>query len=287
MQFAVVTGISGSGKTQVVRILEDIGFFCIDNMPPALIPKLVEIFMAAKGKFDKVALVADIRIRDMFKELDIELNNLKHSGNEYTLLYLDADDKTIIKRYKETRRVHPLASGKGLLESIKSERASLEFLLSEADYVIDTTNCTLGDLSYKVKEIFLSEKKSVSDIKVNIMSFGFKYGMPIDADLVFDVRCFPNPFYVDELKELTGNDKPVRDYILNFNNCVVFLQKLYDMLVFMLPLYAEEGKSSLTVAIGCTGGKHRSVTMANVLGEMLNGYDTNVNHRDIMRGRII
>lgn len=286
MQFAVVTGISGSGKTQVARILEDIGFFCIDNMPPALIPKLVEIFMTANGKFDKVALVVDIRIRDMFKELDIELKKLKHSGYEYTLLYLDADDKTIIKRYKETRRVHPLASGKGLLESIKSERASLEFLLSEADYVINTTDCTLGDLSYKVKEIFLAEKKSVSDIKINVMSFGFKYGMPIDADLVFDVRCFPNPFYVDELKELTGNDKPVNDYILSFNNCVVFLQKLYDMLVFLLPLYAEEGKSSLTIAIGCTGGKHRSVTMANVLGEMLNGYDTNVNHRDIMRGRI-
>lgn len=286
MQFAVVTGISGSGKTQVIRILEDIGFFCIDNMPPALIPKLLEIFVSANRKFDKVALVVDIRIRDMFKELNVELNNLKHSGCEYTLLYIDADDETIIKRYKETRRVHPLASGKGLLESIKSERESLEFLLGEADHVIDTTGCTLGELSYKVKQIFLSEKKSASDIKVNIMSFGFKYGNPIDADLVFDVRCFPNPFYVDELKGLTGNDKPVRDYILSFNNSVVFLQKLHDMLVFMLPLYAEEGKSSLTVAIGCTGGKHRSVTMANVLGEMLSGYDTNVIHRDIMRGRM-
>ncbi|MCH5186575.1 MAG: RNase adapter RapZ [Oscillospiraceae bacterium] len=285
MRFAVVTGISGSGKTQVARILEDIGFFCIDNMPPALIPKLVDIFLAANGKFDNVALVVDIRIRDMFKELDDELKKLKNNGYKYTLLYLDADDKTIIKRYKETRRVHPLASGKGLLDSIKSERNRLEFLLSEADHVIDTSGLTLGDLSSKVKNIFMSDRNPENDMKINVMSFGFKYGVPIDADLVFDVRCFPNPFYVDELKELTGNDNPVRDYVLSFNNCVVFLQKLYDMLSFLIPLYTEEGKSSLTVAIGCTGGKHRSVTMANMLGEMLEGYDTEVSHRDIMRGR--
>jgi UPF0042 nucleotide-binding protein len=255
-------------------------------MPPVLIPKLVDIFLAANGKFDKVALVVDIRIRDMFKELDTELKKLKHNGYEYTLLYLDADDKTIIKRYKETRRVHPLASGRGLLDSIKSERSHLEFLLNDADFVIDTSNLTLGDLSQKVKNIFISDRNSEKDIRINVMSFGFKYGMPIDADLVFDVRCFPNPFYVDELKDLTGNDKPVQDYVWSFNNCIVFLQKLYDMLSFLIPLYTEEGKSSLTVAIGCTGGKHRSVTMANKLGEMLSEYDTIVSHRDIMRGRI-
>ncbi len=285
MQFAVITGISGSGKTQVARILEDIGFFCIDNMPPALIPRLVDLFLSANGKFDKIALVVDIRIRDMFAELNAELKKLKESNYNYTILYLDANDKTIIKRYKETRRVHPLSSGTGLAESIKMERQRLEFLFSEADFIIDTSDLTLGDLSQKVKDIFVSDRNSVMDMKINVMSFGFKYGVPIDADLVFDVRCFPNPFYVDGLKELTGNDKPVQDYVMSFNNCVVFLEKLYDMLAFLIPLYTEEGKSNLTIAIGCTGGKHRSVTMANMLAEKLDGYDTTVSHRDIMRGR--
>jgi len=285
MQIAVITGISGSGKTQVARVLEDSGFFCIDNMPPILIPKLIDVFLAANGKFEKVALIVDIRIRNMFSELEEELKRLKQNGYKYTLVYLDADDKTIIKRYKETRRVHPLASEKGLLESIKTERNQMEFLLSEADYVIDTSNFTLADLSQKVKKVLVSDGTVDNALKVNVMSFGFKYGIPIDADLMFDVRCFPNPFYIDELKELTGNDKEVQDYIMNFQKCVDFIDKLYDMLSFLIPLYSEEGKSTLTVAIGCTGGKHRSVTMANKLAQMLSKYDVNLIHRDIKRGR--
>ncbi|MCX7714676.1 MAG: RNase adapter RapZ [Clostridia bacterium] len=285
MQLTFVTGLSGSGKTQAARILEDIGFFCIDNMPPALIPKFAEMFFSASGKFEKVAIVVDIRVGDMFGRLLYELQCLKEKGYDYKFLFIDADDETLIKRYKESRRIHPVDSQKGLLDSISQERKQLEVLYNEADYIIDTSNMKLSELSQKIREIFLKDEDT--GIKVNVMSFGFKYGMPLEADLVFDVRCFPNPFYVDDLKELTGNDKAVQDYVTGFPETQTFMKKLYEMMKFLLPLYIEEGKSNLTISIGCTGGKHRSVTMANQLGNMLmqDNYDVIINHRDIMKGR--
>jgi UPF0042 nucleotide-binding protein len=287
MQFTVVTGLSGSGKTQVVRFLEDKGYFCIDNMPPMLLPKFAEMFFTASGKFEHVAFVIDIRVGDMFTQLLDQLKLLKDNGYEYTLLFLDADDKTLVKRYKETRRTHPIASNKGLLDSIAQERKMLGRLYAEADYVINTSDLSVGDLFGKLQKIFNNDTVTENTIAINVMAFGFKYGVPLDADLMFDVRCFPNPFYIDELKELTGNDKPVQDYVMSFSDASAFMDKLYDMMKFLIPLYAEEGKPTLTIAIGCTGGRHRSVTMANMLGDMLknDGCDVSVNYRDIEKGK--
>lgn len=286
MQFAVVTGLSGSGKSHAANILEDMGFFCIDNMPPMLIPKFVEMFMAS-GKVEKAAIVVDIRVGDMLVQLMDELQAIKETGCDYTLLFIDADDRALVKRYKETRRTHPIASNKGLLDSIAQERKLLAKLYNEADYVINTSNFKGNDLSQKIHEIFAKGTDDDKSITVNVMSFGFKYGMPLDADLVFDVRCFPNPFYIDELKELTGNDKAVQDYVMSFKETQDFLDKLYDMITFLLPLYTEEGKPTLTIAVGCTGGKHRSVTLANKLAEKLGKteYSINIIHRDVTKGK--
>ena len=283
MQYTIVTGMSGSGKTRVIRYLEDMGYFCIDNMPPVLIPKFSEMLTAVNGKFNNVALVIDIRVGDMINELLEQINILKNSGYDCRLLYLDADDETLVKRYKETRRQHPLENSKGLLAAIKQERKMLSKLYEAADDVIDTSKYTNQTLLKKLKEIYANDDSH--HLVINVMAFGFKYGMPLDADLVFDVRCFPNPFYVDELKNKTGNDKEVQDYVLSFSTAATFLEKLKDMMKFMIPLYIEEGKISLTIAIGCTGGKHRSVTMTNKLAECLRDadYEVNVTYRDIGR----
>lgn len=283
MKITVVTGMSGSGKTRAIRYLEDMGYFCIDNMPPVLIPKFTEMLTLANGKFNNVAIVVDIRVGDMINQLVEQVLTLRKNNYDVKLLFLNADDETLVKRYKETRRSHPLENSKGLLASIQQERKILSRLLTEADYVIDTTGLKSSELPEKLKDIFSS--KTANDFEVNVMSFGFKYGMPLDADLVFDVRCFPNPFYIEELKPKTGNDKEVQDYVMSFPAAVEFVEKLIDMLDFLLPLYIEEGKSSVTIAVGCTGGKHRSVTMANKLGEYFKKteYETNVNHRDIGR----
>ena len=283
MKFTIVTGLSGSGKTRVVRYLEDMGYFCIDNMPPVLIPKFSEMLSSMNGKFSNVALVVDIRVGEMINTLLEETEVLRKTGYDVTILFMNADDHTIVKRYKESRRSHPLENANGLLASIREERRILSKLLTEADYVIDTSNLSNSDLLDEIKEIFAS--KESMDIEINVMSFGFKYGIPVDADLVFDVRCFPNPFYIDELKPKTGNDKKVQDYVMSFPKAVTFMDKLNDMMEFMIPLYIEEGKVSLTIAIGCTGGKHRSVTMANKLAEHLQElhYNAKVSNRDIGR----
>ena len=283
MKFTIVTGLSGSGKTRVVRYLEDMGYFCIDNMPPVLIPKFSEMLSSMNGKFSNVALVVDIRVGEMINTLLEETEVLRKTGYDVTILFMNADDHTIVKRYKESRRSHPLENANGLLASIQAERKILSKLLTEADYVIDTSNLSNSDLLDEIKEIFAS--KESMDIEINVMSFGFKYGIPVDADLVFDVRCFPNPFYIDELKPKTGNDKKVQDYVMSFPKAVTFMDKLNDMMEFMIPLYIEEGKVSLTIAIGCTGGKHRSVTMANKLAEHLQElhYNAKVSNRDIGR----
>lgn len=283
MKFTIVTGMSGSGKTRVIRYLEDMGYFCIDNMPPVLIPMFSEMLTSAGGKFNNVALVVDMRVGDMINQLLEQVNELKKRDYDASILFLNADDETIVKRYKESRRSHPLENPNGLLASIQEERKRLSKLLTEADYVIDTSNMTNSELLEEIKEIFVS--KESRNIEINVMSFGFKYGIPLDADLVFDVRCFPNPFYIDELKPKTGNDIEVQDYVMSFPTAMEFMDKLSDMMEFMIPLYIEEGKISLTIAIGCTGGKHRSVTMANKLSERIKnmGYEVNISNRDIGR----
>ena len=282
MQYTIVTGMSGSGKTKVIRYLEDMGYFCIDNMPPVLIPKFAEMLSSVNGNFNNVALVIDIRVGDMINELLAQINDLKRKGYDCKLLYLDADDETLVKRYKETRRQHPLDNSRGLLASIQQERKMLSALYNAADHVIDTSNLSTQDLLQKLKSIYASPDSRHS-LEINVMAFGFKYGMPMDADLVFDVRCFPNPFYIDELKHRTGNDKEVQDYVMSFPTSMKFMEKLEDMMSFMIPLYIEEGKVSLSIAIGCTGGKHRSVTMTNKLADYLKSkdYSVNVTYRDI------
>jgi UPF0042 nucleotide-binding protein len=282
MQYTIVTGMSGSGKTKVIRYLEDMGYFCIDNMPPVLIPKFSEMLSSVNGNFNNVALVVDIRVGDMINELIAQIDDLKRKGYDCKMLYLNADNETLVKRYKETRRQHPLDNANGLLASIEQERKMLSALYNEADYVIDTSKLSAQELLQKLKEIYAS-KESRQGLEINVMAFGFKYGMPLDADLVFDVRCFPNPFYIDELKHKTGNDKEVQDYVMGFPTSVEFMEKLEDMMTFLIPLYTEEGKISLSIAIGCTGGKHRSVTMTNKLAEYLKdkGYSVNVSYRDM------
>ncbi|MBS7297791.1 MAG: RNase adapter RapZ [Eubacteriales bacterium] len=285
MQFTVVTGLSGSGKTQVVRYLEDMGYFCIDNLPPALIPQFAEMFVSVNVKYEKVAFVIDTRVGDMINELLDNLNIIKENGYKYKLLFMQASDEVLVKRYKETRRTHPIKDENGLLSSIQSERQMLERLYYAADVVIDTSDLSVNGLFAKLGEIF--SDNDAPEMAINVVAFGFKYGMPADADLVFDVRCFPNPFYVDELKQKTGNDKDVQEYVLSNSKSVEFLSKLEDMVAMLMPLYIEEGKASTTIAIGCTGGKHRSVTFANKLGDKLKseGYDVNMIYRDIEKGR--
>ena len=287
MQFTVVTGLSGSGKTQVLKFLEDIGFFCIDNLPPALIPKLSELLFTTNDKFEKVALAIDMRVGDMIDELLPNLEDLKKRVYQYTLLFINADDDVIIKRYKETRHAHPTESDDGLIGSIRLERQGFEKIYNEADYVINTSNLTVAELHKKLKKIYKNDGDEEGSIKVNIIPFGFKYGLPMDADLVFDVRCFPNPFYIPELKEKTGNDKEVQDFVMSAPQTQKFYKQMYEMIYDLLPLYYDEGKESVTIAIGCTGGKHRSVTLANKLGEDLekDKYEVTMIYRDISKGR--
>lgn len=284
-QFTIITGLSGSGKTQAMHFLEDAGFFCIDNMPPMLIPQVAEVFVSMNGKYDKIAFVIDIRLGNLINELLDNIKWLRDSGYECTLLFLNANDETLVKRYKETRRTHPLSGKNGLLDNIKQERIALEKLYLAADFVIDTSNLSSHQLYLKINEIY-HDKGKETDIEINITAFGFKYGVPLDSDLVFDVRCFPNPFYIDELKQKTGLDAEVREYVMSFKQSQDFLSKLEDMLIFLLPLYVEEGKSTLSISIGCTGGKHRSITLAKLLGQFLTKHNYNVNmiYRDIEKG---
>lgn len=280
MQITIVTGMSGSGKTHVIRFMEDMGFFCIDNMPPLLISKFSEM-LTASGKFQNVAIVVDIRVGDLINSLLEQVHELRKDGFNVKILFLNANDATLVKRYKETRRSHPIDDPNGLLASIRRERAALSVLLGEADYVIDTSEMTTTKLQSELKEIFSDE--NTQGIEINVCAFGFKYGIPLDADLVFDVRCFPNPFYVPELKKKNGNDAEVRDYVMKSDKAREFMKRLDNMIEFLIPLYEEEGKKSLSIAIGCTGGKHRSITMANELADFLKEkkYNASATYRDI------
>ncbi len=282
MRFVIVTGMSGAGKSTVLRFLEDINFFCVDNLPPALIPKFAELCYEQGGEIDKVAMGIDIRGGKLFSDLFSVLSILQGLGYDYEILFLDASEKTLIKRYKESRRSHPLSKGGSIAEGIAKERQMLEDVKKKATYIIETSHILTRELKEQINRIFLENQKFESLI-ITVCSFGFKYGIPVDSDLVFDVRFLPNPFYIQELKELTGNDAPVSNYVMNFEESNVFLDKLTDMLEFLIPQYIKEGKNQLIISIGCTGGKHRSVTLANALYEKLYKKNHNIllKHNDI------
>ncbi|NDO45865.1 RNase adapter RapZ [Clostridium sp. MD294] len=282
MRFVIVTGMSGAGKSTVLRFLEDINFFCVDNLPPALLPKFAELCYEQGGEIDKVAMGIDIRGGKLFSDLFSVLSELQVFGYDYEILFLDASEKTLIKRYKESRRSHPLSKGGSIAEGIIKERQMLEEVKKKATYIIETSHILTRELKEQINKIFLENQKFESLI-ITVCSFGFKYGIPVDSDLVFDVRFLPNPFYIQELKELTGNDAPVYDYVMNFEESNVFLQKLTDMLEFLIPQYIKEGKNQLIISIGCTGGKHRSVTLANALYKKLYGKNHTIllKHNDI------
>ncbi len=282
MRFVIITGMSGAGKSQAIKFLEDIGFFCVDNLPPALIPKFAEVCFTPTSEIDKVALGIDIRGGKLFGELFNGLAALKQVGYDCEIVFLDASDEVLVKRYKETRRKHPLAMDDRISDGIERERKMLVDVKEKADYIIDTSNLLTRELKEQINHIFLENKKFES-LMVTTLSFGFKYGIPSDADLVFDVRFIPNPFYLPEMRELTGNSKEVNDYVMQWKESKEFLDKLVDMIEFLIPNYIKEGKNQLVIAIGCTGGKHRSVTLANQLNEKL----TNLGHRVILKHRDI
>jgi UPF0042 nucleotide-binding protein len=281
MRFVIITGLSGAGKSQALKAMEDIGFFCIDNFPPALIPKLADLFYESKN-IDKVALGMDLRGGQLFKDIFSALEYLKKNKYDYEIIFLEASNEVLIKRFKETRRKHPLSDGGRIITGITDEKQKLEDIRRMANSIIDTSNLTAAQLKQELFNIFLEGRK-FKGIIVNVMSFGYKYGIPLDADLVFDVRFLPNPYYINELKSLTGNDAKVRDYVMKWDEAKEFLNKLDDMIEFLLPFYIREGKSQLVIAIGCTGGKHRSITIVNALYEILKerGYSVVVDHRDI------
>ena len=278
----IITGMSGAGKTQVMRTLEDLNYFCVDNLPPALIPKFAELCMQTEGKVNRIAFVIDIRGGEFFEEMVGVLDEMKLNGTKYELLFLDASDEVLIRRYKETRRRHPLANEGSLSQGITKEREKVGNVRAKATHILDTTNTTTTDLRDKIIALYGSGD-SLSKMNVIIQSFGFKHGIPLDCDMMFDVRFLPNPFYVPELKMLTGNDQEVMTYIWNYQITSEFTKKLEDMVLFLLPEYEKEGKSQFTIAIGCTGGNHRSVFIANKLCDFLRGhdYETQVAHRDL------
>lgn len=284
MKFVVVTGMSGAGKRTAMKMLEDAGFYCVDNLPAALISTFVELITLPKSEITKVALGLDVRSDKSFEEISQSLKSMRENGLEYEILFMDASDEILIKRYKESRRVHPI-EGNSTEESIQTERNILKEIRNHADYVIDTSSLLTRELKEELDRIFV-KNEAYNSLMIHIMSFGFKHGIPLEADLVFDVRFLPNPFYIDELKAKTGNDKEVRDYVMSFPESEAFLDKLSDMLHFLIPHYIKEGKYRLVICVGCTGGKHRSVTLANALYERLKDkgdYGLTLMHRDASR----
>ena len=281
MRFLIVTGMSGSGKATAVRILEDAGYYCVDNLPVRLVEQFMELVRIPGSGIDKVVLGLDVRADKSFDNVEQVLAALREKGYKYEILFMDASDEVLVKRYKETRRQHPVCPTGRVEDGIAKERKILEQIKSDADYVIDTSGLLTRVLKEELFRIFVKDE-DYNSLMISIMSFGFKNGIPADADLVFDVRFLPNPFYVESLKKLTGNDKPVRDYVMSFPEAGQFMEKLEDMISFLIPGYVKEGKNQLVIAIGCTGGQHRSVTIANALAERLRGGDYGINlyHRD-------
>ena len=287
MKLVIVTGMSGAGKTIALKMLEDIGFYCVDNLPISLVDKFVQL-VSEGTSIEKAALGLDIRSGEELGNLDEILENWRRSNVDVQVLFLDANDAVLIKRYKETRRTHPLAGAGRLENGIEKEREKLAFLKREADYIIDTSQLLTKELNAAIGDIFLGHQE-YDNIYLTILSFGFKYGIPADADLVFDVRFLPNPYYIDELRPKSGNDREVREYVMNNDKAREFLAKLTDMIEFLIPNYVQEGKTQLVIGIGCTGGKHRSVTLANELYEALqknDNYGIRIEHRDIGKDAI-
>lgn len=285
MQFLIVSGMSGAGKSKVLSNLEDLGFYCVDNMPEDLIPQLARLCLATKSKYEKVAIVTDVRSGLTFDGLFLALDGLDAIGCEYSIVFVEADTDVLIQRYKETRRKHPLSrDGTELLSAVERERALLTPVRNRANYIINTSNLSTAKLRGEIIDLFAGEQRDHA-MTVNVLSFGFKYGIPKDADLVFDVRMLPNPYYIADLKKKTGLEKPVKDFIFSYQQSIDFLEKLEDLIAFSLPLYVEEGKTSLVVAIGCTGGHHRSVAVAKELTDFIarQGFVTVLGHRDISR----
>lgn len=282
MRFVIVTGMSGAGKSSVLKMLEDAGYFCVDNLPIQLVKKFVRLII--QGKQDKVALGIDIRSGQALKEMENVLQDMKRTSFNYEILFMDCSQEVLVKRYKETRRNHPLSGAGRVEKGIALERERMEFLRNKADVIIDTSHMLIRELKTQINKIYIDDEK-FSNFYITILSFGFKYGIPVDSDLVFDVRFLPNPYYEPELKKLTGNDKAVSQYVLKSGTAKEFLDKLEDMLLFLIPNYITEGKNQLVISIGCTGGKHRSVTLVNELSSRLSKteYGLKIEHRDIER----
>ncbi len=282
----IITGMSGAGKSSAINVFEDLGFFCVDNLPIILLPKFAEVVAQSEGKISKVALGIDVRERGF---LDNLFNTLKELGGlqiKYEMLFLEASTEVLLHRFSETRRRHPLdidGHEQSILEGINQERALLTEIKSKADKIIDTTNLSAKELRDTLAESFLLQSDKARTLRVNLISFGYKYGMPLDADLVLDVRFLPNPHYIDELKPYTGNDSKIKEFVLNNPVAQKFLRKFFNLLKYLMPHYIKEGKAYLSIAIGCTGGKHRSVVVTNELEKYLTGrkYDVKVKHRDV------
>ncbi|MGN0334763.1 MAG: RNase adapter RapZ [Lachnospiraceae bacterium] len=288
MRFVIVTGMSGAGKRTAMKMLEDAEYFCVDNLPISMIEKFTEMIYEGPEEMERVALGVDIRSGNYIGELEQILENLKSKGYRYEMLFLEAEDQVLIKRYKETRRMHPVSGKDRVQTGIDREREKLAFLKKQADYIIDTSNLLTRELKVELDKIFV-ENMGFKSLVVTVLSFGFKYGIPSDADLVFDVRFLPNPYYFEDMRPLTGNDAKVHDYVMDCDAAEEFLKKLTDMIEFLIPNYVAEGKTQLVIGIGCTGGKHRSVTLANELYQELvqnQDYAVKIEHRDIPKDAI-
>ena len=283
MRFIIVTGLSGAGKSEATNALEDMGYFCVDNLPPKLIKKFAEVCKQSKGSIDKVALVMDIRGGIFFDDLFESLSELSKEQFQYEILFLDTSDEVLVKRFKEKRRSHPLAPGGRVITGIELERQKLRDVKDKADVIIDTSKYAIKDLREEMARKFGDKEMPEKQMAITILSFGFKYGIPVDSDLVFDVRFIPNPFYIPELKPFSGHDEPVKNYVMEQTETQTFLQKANDMFEFLIPNYQKEGKRQLIISIGCTGGRHRSVAIANSIYETLraNNHDVYIEHRDI------
>lgn len=282
IRFVIITGLSGAGKSETMKCFEDLGYFCVDNLPPVLIPKFAELCAQSEGRINSIALVVDIRGGSFFDDIFEALETLEQSGFSYEILFLEADPEILVRRFKESRRRHPLSSTGAITEGIRAESERLQEIRGKASLIIDTSEISVKTLRERIQERY-DHQPQQQKMLVTVVSFGFKNGIPLDADLVFDVRFLPNPHYVDSLRALNGNHCEVADYVMKWSLTTRFLTKLYDMVDFLGPLYIKEGKSNLIIGIGCTGGQHRSVTIANRLGEFLRtkGYRVVVDHRDI------
>lgn len=284
MRFVIVTGMSGAGKATALKVLEDLGYYCVDNLPISLLPTFADLMLKG-NEITKAAVGIDIRNGRGLQTVNQQLDKMKESGCAFEILFMDASDATLIRRYKETRRQHPMTGNRRVEAGIREERRQLEFLKKEADYIIDSSQLLVRELIQNLDEIFV-QNREFKNMVVTVLSFGFKNGIPSDADLVFDVRFLPNPYYVEELKAKTGNDPEVQEYVMNCRQSGEFLEKLSDMVRFLIPNYVIEGKNQLVIAIGCTGGHHRSVTLANKLYQVLlqeKEYKVKIEHRDIAR----